>query len=92
MFLSLNPVDTSPKPYTNYSRIYYYPWVPSDKTVDIDEQAYTPFVTLTSNVSAGPMVIDTAAQRVFFVDANPDDYHIGNYPSPTLYLPVPAYP
>lgn len=57
------------------STIQYFPWV--SVLPDIDESLGVLFLNLTTNSSAGPILIDAKFTRLFFVDANPVRPFIG---------------
>lgn len=93
IYLALNPSVNESNPYDT-SGIYFFQWK-SDTLIgpNIDETTREFFLNLTSNVSAGPLVIDQAKNRMFFVDLNPNASFIGvaslkdkqNY---TVYIPL----
>ena len=79
IYVSNNPLNPDREDLTNlsYSMIYYYDWAPTDKVISIVETDKTKFVTMTSNTSAGPLVLDNAGQQIFYVDKNPANRFIG---------------
>ena len=86
MFVSVNPTDhrqgQSAGNLTS-SAIYHYNWVATVNEVSMPPATAVLVANLTSNSSAGPMVLDQAKNRIFFVDAAPAAPFIG-----VLYLPV----
>jgi hypothetical protein len=69
VYVSLNPVYTDDH---NTSVIYYFPWIPEQaRGAEFDRPHGVLFLNLTSNQSAGPIVLDQAKERLFFVDAHP---------------------
>jgi hypothetical protein len=44
------------------------------------------FIRLTSNTSAGPIVIDSAKQQMFFIDLHPKHSFIGLAPLPEIQI------
>lgn len=77
MYVSLNPTYTkyeSPgtvanPPNVTRSGIYTFAWRPDTISgPDIDESTQALFLNLTSNSSAGPLVLDATKDRLFFVD------------------------
>jgi hypothetical protein len=83
MYVSVNPSERETMGGGNgngnrtVSAIYRYPWTPSDQGVSLLDAARTLLVNLSSNSSAGPMVLDQATDRLFFLDRNPISPHIG---------------
>ena len=57
------------------STIEYYYWDPI--LPKLSESDRNIFINLTSNSSAGPLVIDTATNRLYFIDMNPYQRFIG---------------
>lgn len=81
LYLSLNPVDLSigggivHKNDKILSTIEYFQYT-SDPYPDIKREGVV-FLNLTSNSSAGPLIIDSGKNQLFFVDANPKAPFIG---------------
>lgn len=104
MFVSLNPTYTAVEgplgadqtSNITVSGIYRFRWRPNSvKGPDIDETTRVLFINLTSNSSAGPLSLDEAKERMFFVDRNPAAPFIGYAPmlnNPgtnfTVWLPI----
>jgi hypothetical protein len=84
MYMSLNPFHGNG---TTVSKIQYYPYTPSDAIgsfpPQINYSAVINFINMTSNVSAGPIVLDAAKQQLFFIDLNPNHSFIGLAPLAT---------
>jgi hypothetical protein len=86
MYLSLNPMYSKKESagtaqYPNnqtLSGIFSYAWRPDTiKGPDIDEASQQLFLNLSSNSSAGPLVIDATKDRMFFLDNHPVEPYIG---------------
>lgn len=89
IYLSLNPTYTKKEnagtsEYPNnhtVSGIFSYSWRPDTiKGPDIDESSQKLFLNLTSNSSAGPIVIDATLDRIFYLDQHPVFPFIGIAP------------
>jgi hypothetical protein len=86
MYISLNPTYTAQEGAGTASfpsnrtiaGIYVYTWR-SDTIVgpSIDESSQKLFLNLTSNSSAGPLLLDATKDRLFFVDQHPVFPYIG---------------
>ena len=86
MYVSVNPTDHrkgQDASNLTYSAIYHYHWVATANEVSMPTSTAVLVANLTSNSSAGPMVLDQAKNRIFYIDANPAGPFIG-----VLYLPV----
>lgn len=77
VYISINPVGDN----RTHSAIYYFTWRPvTARGPYIDYSTATLFLNLTSNSSAGPIVLDQAKDRLFYIDANPAGSYIGIAP------------
>lgn len=84
VYLSVNPTPQNNSELNNTygtlanSAIYHYTWSPvTTRGARIDYSTETFFVNLTSNSSAGPLILDQAKDQIIFVDANPAQRFIG---------------
>eukprot|EP00600_Ochromonadales_sp_CCMP1393_P008969 CAMPEP_0174963692 /NCGR_PEP_ID=MMETSP0004_2-20121128/5468_1 /TAXON_ID=420556 /ORGANISM="Ochromonas sp., Strain CCMP1393" /LENGTH=1166 /DNA_ID=CAMNT_0016212339 /DNA_START=204 /DNA_END=3703 /DNA_ORIENTATION=+ len=85
IYISLNPnyIVKEPQQSANatFSGIFTFAWRPD--TIlgpDIDESTRTLFLNLSSNTSAGPLVIDGTRDRIFYVDQHYNSPYIGVAP------------
>lgn len=86
MYVSLNPTYTekegpgsaeNPRNHT-LSGIYTFAWRPDTISgPNIDEATQALFLNLSSNTSAGPLVLDATKDRMFYVDQHPVRPFIG---------------
>lgn len=86
IFVSVNPTDHRQgqgESNLTSSAIYHYHWVSTVNEVSMPPSTAVLVANLTSNSSAGPMVLDLAKNRIFYIDADPAAPFIG-----VLYLPV----
>jgi hypothetical protein len=72
IYISMNPIKTG----YNLSAIYYFEWI-NDLFIQVDRGNPHFFLNLTSHISAGPIVLDSAKERIFFIDNNPQFRFIG---------------
>eukprot|EP00601_Ochromonadales_sp_CCMP2298_P000370 CAMPEP_0173180592 /NCGR_PEP_ID=MMETSP1141-20130122/6800_1 /TAXON_ID=483371 /ORGANISM="non described non described, Strain CCMP2298" /LENGTH=1152 /DNA_ID=CAMNT_0014103457 /DNA_START=210 /DNA_END=3668 /DNA_ORIENTATION=- len=82
IYISLNPEyvlkESAQSANKTLSGIYSFAWRPDTiKGPDIDESTRQLFVNLSSNSSAGPLLIDGTRDRIFFVDQHADTPYIG---------------
>lgn len=82
VYLSFNPYfDVTNSSVDIYSTIRYFNWRAATLIGPVvDEYAGTLFLNLTSNSSAGPLLVDSAKDQVVFVDVNVEDPFIGKAP------------
>lgn len=76
-YVSMNPLYTP----DNLSAIYLFPWIAEQAWgAELDRGNAQLFLNLTSNQSAGPLVLDSATDRLFFLDRHPHSPFIGFAP------------
>lgn len=81
LYLSFNPSSKDKILHnTNVSYIASFVYDPSIPTPKLFDSSKVVYMLLTSNSSAGPMVIDHSTSHMFFIDANPDNYFIAKSP------------
>ena len=75
LYMSINPVSSTS---TTKAYVVYYDWtISTGQFANIDQAERKFLFSLTTSTSAGPIILDQAKERIFFIDANTANPFIG---------------